>query len=82
MANIDPSQSVYHEREDAEEEFTPEELRRMRLLLRRMRFLEKQINESGGLASPGASGGAAFAEWELEALQWVLTEMDYLEDVA
>lgn len=82
MANIDPSQSVYHEREDAETEFSADELRRMRLLLRRMRFLEMQIRESGGLSNANASGGAAFAEWELDALQWILTEMDFLEEVA
>jgi hypothetical protein len=41
-------------------------------LLRRLRFLEQQVRETGGLADGNASGGAAFAEWEIEALEWVL----------
>lgn len=69
---VDPSQSIYHEADNATKEFSRAELKRARLLLRRLRFLEAQIRNSGGLANGSASGGAAFAEWEVEALEWVL----------
>lgn len=79
--NIDASESMYHEAESAKHEFDRFELRRLRLLLRRLRFLETQIRKNGGLKNGDNSGGAAFTEWEIEALEWVLTEMDYLEEV-
>ena len=69
---VDPSRSRYHEVRDAKDEFNRQELRRARLLLRRLRFLEAQIADNGGLSSGSANGGAAFAEWEVEALEWVL----------
>lgn len=77
---IDVSKSAYHEAPDARRDFNRVELRRLRLLLRRLRFLEKQIRESGGLDNGAASGGAAFAEWEAEALEFVLTEVGFLND--
>ena len=69
---VDVSKSVYHEAPEAREEFNKRELRSARLLLRRLRFLEQQVRETGGMANGGGSGGAAFAEWEVEALEWVL----------
>jgi hypothetical protein len=48
------------------------------LLLRRLRFLEQQIRETGGLENGGESGGAAFAEWEVEALEWILADIGFL----
>lgn len=69
---VDASKSAYHEAADATEEFNRVELRRCRLLLRRLRFLEAQIRDNGGLDNGSASGGAAFAEWEVEALEWIL----------
>ena len=60
-------------------EFDRIELRRLRLLLRRLRFLETQINRHDGAGEEDTSGGAQFAEWEVEALEWVLVEFDYLE---
>lgn len=69
---VDVDKSIYHEAADASDEFNRTELRRARLLLRRLRFLEQQIRESGGMGSGSANGGAAFAEWEVEALEWVL----------
>lgn len=71
---IDVSKSAYHEANDAKNEFTRVELRRLRLLLRRLRFLEAQVRDSGGLKDGGGSGGAAFAEWEVEALEWLLAD--------
>lgn len=73
---VDPNQSEYHEAEDARNEFNRQELRSARLLLRRLRFLEAQVRDTGGLET--GSGGAAFAEWEVEALEWVLDEIGFL----
>lgn len=69
---VDPDKSIYHEDASATDEFSRAELKRARLLLRRLRFLEAQIRDNGGLSNGGSSGGAAFAEWEVEALEWVL----------
>lgn len=69
---IEASESEYHEDPAARKEFSRKELRRARLLLRRLRFLETQVKKTGGLQDGGGSGGAAFAEWEVEALEWVL----------
>lgn len=77
---IDASKSAYHEAATAREEFSRRELKHARILLRRLRFLETQIRLTGGLADGSASGGAAFAEWEVEALEWALTEIGFLAD--
>lgn len=77
---VDVSKSVYHEDPEARKEFNKQELRRLRLLLRRLRFLETQVRESGGLSAGSASGGAAFAEWEVDALEWALTELGFLAE--
>lgn len=69
---VDASKSKYHESPSAADEFDPQELRSSRLLLRRLRFLEAKIAKNGGLAVAEASGGAAWAEWEVVALEWVL----------
>lgn len=77
---VDSSKSAYREHPDAEREFSRVELRRGRLLLRRLQFLEAQVQMSGGLKNGGTSGGAAFAEWEIEALEWVLRdELGFVE---
>lgn len=77
---VDVSKSVYQEAPEAREDYSRRELRRLRLLLRRLRFLEQQVRESGGLADGNSSGGAAFAEWEIEALEFALTELGFLAD--
>lgn len=77
---VDVSRSVYHEAPEARKEFSRRELRSLRLLLRRLRFLEAQVRETGGLESGSGSGGAAFAEWEVEALEWILTEVGFLPE--
>lgn len=69
---VDKSLSIYTERPDALTEFDRTELKRCRLLLRRLQFLEAKVRENGGLANGGDSGAAAFTEWEVEALEWVL----------
>lgn len=78
---VDTSNSIYHEAEDAASsgEFDRQELRRCRLLLRRLRFLEAQLAQTGGMAN-GGSGGAAYAEWEVEALEWALSELGFLDE--
>lgn len=77
---IDPTLSAYHEAPEAREDFNRTELRSLRLLLRRLRFLEAQVRETGGMADGQGSGGAAFAEWEIEALEWILTEVGFLPE--
>lgn len=78
---VDPDKSVYHEAPDVERNFNRAELRRCRMLLRRLRFLEDQIRRSGGLVDGGKdSGGAAFTEWEAEALEWALKELEFLPE--
>ena len=76
---VDAAKSSYHERDDATQEFTRQELRRLRLLLRRLRFLEDRLRASGGLTDKSGSSGAAFVEWEVEALEWVLDDVGYLQ---
>lgn len=69
---VDVTQSVYHESANARNEFSRVELRRARYLLRRLRFLEAQVRENGGMGEASGSGGAVHAEWEVEALEWAL----------
>ena len=76
---IDVSQSVYHEDERTVGDYTKVEVRRLRFLLRRLRFLETQVRENGGLQNGGDSGGSAFAEWEMEALEWLLDDIGFLK---
>jgi hypothetical protein len=75
---VDSKNSIYQEAPGVRQEFDHHELRRLRFLLRRLRFLETSIASSGGLETSPESGGAAFAEWECEALEWVLTEIGFL----
>lgn len=75
---VDESKSIYHEASEASKEFSRAELKSLRVLLRRLRFLEHHVRENGGLAS--GSGGAAFAEWEQDALVFVLVELGYLQE--
>lgn len=77
---VDVSKSIYHEAPEARRDFNKQELRRCRLLLRRLRFLEAQVRTTGGLESGSGSGGAAFAEWEVEALEWILYEVGFLSE--
>lgn len=76
---IDVSKSVYQEDESASADYSDAEMRRLRLLLRRLRFLETKVRDQGGLRNGGASGGSAFAEWEAEALEWALDELGFLK---
>lgn len=78
---IDPSKSVHHEAADVRTAFTPQEIRHARVLLRRLRFLEAQIRETGGMTGNN-SGGAAFAEIEAASLEWILGKegINYLAD--
>lgn len=72
--------SRYREDPSAGEEFDRTELRRLRYLLRRLRFLETKIANEGGMTAPDSTGGGAHAEWELEALEYVLTEVGFLQE--
>lgn len=75
---VDASLSIYHEAPSASAEFTKTELRRCRLLLRRLRFLEAKVRDGAGIAE--GDGGASFSEWEIEATEWVLDEMGFLAE--
>lgn len=79
---IDPSQSRFHEHPGAVQEFNTTELRKLRLLLRRLRFLETKVRENGGLANSSGSGGSAFAEWEADALEWILLDVGFIKTPA
>lgn len=80
MTRIDTHLSQYKEAPDVRTEFDRSELRRLRFLMRRLQYLEQQIRERGGMAAPDATGGGAFAEMEVEALEYVLTEVGYLQE--
>lgn len=76
---VDATSSRYQESPDARLEFNRRELRRCRLLLRRLRFLETKADQEN-FADANNSGGSAFAEWEAEALEWLLTEVGFLAE--
>lgn len=78
MTQVNVSLSRYTETPDVLQEFNRAERKRLRLMMRRLQFLEHKVRTEGGLASPTANGGAAYAEWEIEALEWLLVEVGYL----
>jgi hypothetical protein len=78
VTRVDTSASRYSESPTAREEFARDELRHCRTLLRRLHFLESKVEESGGIAAPGGSGGAAWAEWESAGLEWILKDAGFL----
>lgn len=75
---VDKSKSRYSEASNAAGDFSRDELRHCRTLLRRLQFLESKVDESGGIAAPGGSGGAAWAEWESAGLEWILKDIGFL----
>lgn len=77
---IDASLSEYQEVDDLSE-FSRIEKKHCRILLRRLRFLEAQVREHGGLGSASGSGAAAFNEWEVMALEWALTDIGFIKTV-
>ena len=64
--------SVYREADHARDEFAQGELQHARTLLRRLRFLEAQVNANQKDPVRAASGGALFAQMECQALEWAL----------
>lgn len=72
--------SKYQEAASAEADFSPGELLKLRTLLRRLRYLSRQAEATGGVASE--SGGGLWAVQEAAALEFVLSEIEYLEEVA
>jgi hypothetical protein len=73
---VDVSKSVYEEIPEARNDYNRMEIRHLRTGLRRLRFLEAQVREHGGLGS--GNGGAAFAEWEVASLEFMLTELGFI----
>jgi hypothetical protein len=76
---VDTSDSIYSESPTARDDFNRSELRHARLLLRRLHFLESKVNANGGIGAASGNGGAAFAEWELAAMEWILKDIGYLD---
>lgn len=75
---VDAQNSIYQEASTAKDEFTREELKHLRFMLRRLRYLDQQVRDTGGIAS--GSGGGVHAEMERDALAWLLTdEVPFLE---
>lgn len=70
---VDESKSRYAESESAAADFTKTELRHLRVLLRRIQFLEAKVEESDK-----AVGGVVYAEREMAALQFALVDNGYL----
>jgi len=70
---VDASRSAYQESADAQSQFNRQELKRCRYLLRRLVYLEAQVGES----TP-RNAGVQYAEWEIEALEWILTDVGFL----
>lgn len=75
---VDAANSRYQEAASVRTEFNRSELNRLRYLLRRLRFLETKIEQLGGMEA--GSGGGVHAELELEALEYVLTEVGFIEE--
>lgn len=78
---VDTNNTKYHIADDAKDQFNRREMTHLRFLLRRLRFLETKIEETGGMEAPEANGGATFAEMELQALEYILLEVGFLADV-
>lgn len=72
-------ESKYHEDLLAPNEFTGSELRKLRFLLRRLRFLERQMIVNDTAQNPDAEHSGMFVAMEVEALEWTLTEIGYLD---
>lgn len=75
---VDVSKSKYHEDEDARKEFKKEELKVLRIVLRRLRFLEHHLRVRGGSDLTG-DASAVFNELEVEGLVFILREIGFLE---
>lgn len=70
----DPRDSIYQEDKNALKEFSSKEARRLRIILRRLRFLEAQAK-----SNKDTNGSAPlFIGWEIEALEWILDEVGFL----
>lgn len=75
---IDLSKSKYRERDSAKEEFDLAEVKHLRTVLRRLRYLEQKIREAGGLDGAPESS-LIFDGLEVEGLEFALTELGFLE---
>ena len=65
---VDASLSQFHEAEGIHTEFTAQELKQARFLLRRLRFLEARLRK----ATNDGSSWFVLAELEVDSLKWVL----------
>lgn len=76
---VDAKNSMFQEDSQAVEVFNRRELRNCRYLLRRLRFLEAKMQRED-MADPSNDGGAVFADLEVNALEWLLTEIGFLAE--
>ena len=72
----DPGLSVHKERAEARQEFNRAEIRKLRYLHRRLMFLETKAREDDERRRVGVPHNAL----EAEALEWVLTDIGFLEE--
>lgn len=75
---VDKTLSAFSEIPESRAQFSRQEVKHARILLRRLQFLESKIRENGGMTNGGDDGGAAFTEWEADALEWVLTDLEFI----
>lgn len=76
---IDVEKSKYHPREDVEKDFDREEIKHLKIVLRRLRYLEQKLREGGDLLD--GNGSAVFDDLEVQGLAFTLTEIGYLGPV-
>lgn len=74
---VEQANSKYQESPEAADMFSVPELKKLRALLRRLRYLDGQIHREPA----SISGGLMFAEREVDALAFVLDEVGYLADI-
>ena len=79
MTNPNPETSVFQERSDVADEFNWQEIRHLRYLLRRLRFLEIKIAEASGTKAENAPQ-SMYVHREADALAYLLTEIGFLRE--
>lgn len=65
--------SRFQENDDVEVQFEPDELSKLRFLLRKLRFMEQK--SKGNQFAPNVH-----AEFEMESIAWLMTDCGYLKD--
>ena len=74
-------ESQFQEAASARREFSPEELTHLRFLLRKLRFLETKEREGTASDADVNTRSAVFGSLEKAALEWILTDIEYLQEI-